>query len=65
MPNTPVLVRKGVSAIAGGAHVTKDDSTGPSRSSEPLARRPRERAQHRRVTGLSGHAAYLYLVVER
>ncbi len=25
MPNTPVLVRKGVSAIAGGAHVTKDD----------------------------------------
>ena len=25
MPNTPVLVRKGVSAIAGGGHVTKDD----------------------------------------
>jgi pyrroline-5-carboxylate reductase len=25
MPNTPVLVRKGVSAIAGGAHVTADD----------------------------------------
>ena len=25
MPNTPVLVRKGVSAIAGGAHVTKAD----------------------------------------
>ncbi|MHB8380152.1 MAG: pyrroline-5-carboxylate reductase [Acidimicrobiales bacterium] len=66
MPNTPVLVRKGASAIAGGANVTSDDLDW----AESILRavgvvvRVTERNLDA-VTGLSGPMpAYLYLVVE-
>jgi pyrroline-5-carboxylate reductase len=66
IPNTPVLVRKGVSAIAGGAHVTRADLEWAESilGSVGLAVRVTER-QLEAVTGLSGAMpAYLYLVVE-
>ncbi len=66
MPNTPVLVRSGVSAIAGGAHVTKADLEWAESilGSVGTVVRVTER-QLEAVTGLSGPMpAYLYLVVE-
>jgi pyrroline-5-carboxylate reductase len=66
MPNTPILVRKGVSAIAGGAHVTKADLEWAESvlGSVGTVVRVTER-QLEAVTGLSGPMpAYLYLVVE-
>ena len=68
MPNTPVLVRTGVSAIAGGAHVTEADLDWAESILGAVGTR---RARHRaltstRSTGLSRAPmpAYLYLVVE-
>ncbi len=66
MPNTPVLVRKGVSAIAGGAHVTKDDLDWAESilGAVGIVVRVTERNIDA-VTGLSGPMpAYLYLVIE-
>lgn len=66
MPNTPVLVGKGVSAIAGGAHVTKADLDWAESilGSVGTVVRVSERNLDA-VTGLSGSMpAYLYLVVE-
>jgi pyrroline-5-carboxylate reductase len=66
IPNTPVLVRKGVSAIAGGSHVTKDDLDWAEAilSAVGAVVRVTERNIDA-VTGLSGSMpAYLYLVVE-
>jgi pyrroline-5-carboxylate reductase len=66
MPNTPVLVRKGVSAIAGGGHVTKDDLDWAETilSAVGTVVRVTERNIDA-VTGLSGSMpAYLYLVLE-
>jgi pyrroline-5-carboxylate reductase len=66
MPNTPVLVRKGVSAIAGGAHVTKDDldwAEGILGAVGTVVRVSEKNIDA--VTGLSGPMpAYLYLVIE-
>jgi pyrroline-5-carboxylate reductase len=66
MPNTPVLVRKGVSAIAGGSFVTKNDLDWAETilSAVGMVVRVSERNIDA-VTGLSGSMpAYLYLVVE-
>ena len=66
MPNTPVLVRKGVSAIAGGSFVTKNDLDWAETilSAVGTVVRVTERNIDA-VTGLSGSMpAYLYLVVE-
>ena len=66
MPNTPVLVGKGVSAIAGGSHVTKADLDWAETilSAVGTVVRVTERNIDA-VTGLSGSMpAYLYLVVE-
>ncbi|MDE3064110.1 MAG: pyrroline-5-carboxylate reductase [Acidobacteriota bacterium] len=66
MPNTPVLVGKGVSAIAGGAHVTSADLEWAESVLGAVGDvvRVTER-QIEAVTGLSGPMpAYLYLVVE-
>ena len=66
MPNTPVLVRRGVSAIAGGGHVTKDDLDWAESILGAVGTvvRVTERDLDA-VTGLSGSMpAYLYLVVE-
>lgn len=66
MPNTPVLVGKGVTAIAGGAFVTSDDLTWAESILAAVGTvvRVTER-QMDAVTGLSGPMpAYLYLVVE-
>jgi pyrroline-5-carboxylate reductase len=66
MPNTPVLVGKGVSAIAGGSHVTKDDldwAEGILGAVGSVVRVTERNLDA--VTGLSGSMpAYLYLVVE-
>src|SRR5664280_1468643 len=66
MPNTPVLVRKGVSAIAGGSHVIKDDldwAEGILGAVGTVVRVTERNLDA--VTGLSGSMpAYLYLVVE-
>ncbi len=66
MPNTPVLVRKGVSAIAGGAHVTKDDLDWAESILGAVGTVVRVTERNiDAVTGLSGPMpAYLYLVVE-
>jgi pyrroline-5-carboxylate reductase len=66
MPNTPVLVRKGVSAIAGGAHVTKNDLDWAEAILSAVGRVVRVSERNiDAVTGLSGSMpAYLYLVVE-
>ena len=66
MPNTPVLVRKGVSAISGGSHATSEDldwASGVLGSLGAVVRLPERQLDV--VTGLSGSMpAYLYLVVE-
>jgi pyrroline-5-carboxylate reductase len=66
MPNTPVLVRKGVAAIAGGSHATAGDldwAEGVLRALGAVVRLPERHLDV--VTGLSGSMpAYLYLVVE-
>jgi pyrroline-5-carboxylate reductase len=66
MPNTPVLVRKGVSAIAGGSHVTKDDLDWAESILGAVGTVVRVTERNiDAVTGLSGSMpAYLYLVVE-
>ncbi len=66
MPNTPVLVRRGASAIAGGAHVTKEDLDWAESVLGSLGVVVRVAERHLdAVTGLSGSMpAYLYLVVE-
>ena len=66
MPNTPVLVRRGASAIAGGAHVTKDDLDWAESILGAVGTVVRVTERHLdAVTGLSGSMpAYLYLVVE-
>jgi pyrroline-5-carboxylate reductase len=66
MPNTPVLVGKGVTAITGGAHCTSADLEWAESilGSVGLVARVTER-QIDAVSGLSGPMpAYLYLVVE-
>ena len=66
MPNTPVLVRKGASVIAGGSHVVKDDLDWAETVLGALGVVVRLSEKHLdTVTGLSGSMpAYLYLVVE-
>lgn len=66
MPNTPVLVRKGVSAIAGGSHVTKDDLDWAESVLGAVGTVVRVVERNLdAVTGLSGPMpAYLYLVIE-
>jgi pyrroline-5-carboxylate reductase len=66
MPNTPVLVRKGVSAIAGGSHVTAADLDWAESILGAVGTvvRVTEKSIDA-VTGLSGSMpAYLFLVVE-
>ncbi len=66
MPNTPVVVGKGASAISGGSHVTKDDLDWAADVLGSLGTVVRLAERHLdAVTGLSGSMpAYLYLVVE-
>jgi pyrroline-5-carboxylate reductase len=66
MPNTPVLVRKGASVIAGGSHVVKEDLDWAEEVLGALGVVVRLSEKHLdTVTGLSGSMpAYLYLVVE-
>ncbi len=66
MPNTPVLVRKGASVIAGGSHVVKEDLDWAEQVLGALGLVVRLAEKHLdTVTGLSGSMpAYLYLVVE-
>jgi pyrroline-5-carboxylate reductase len=66
MPNTPALVGAGVTAIAGGSHVTKDDLDWAEAlmSSVGTVVRVAERYLDA-VTGLSGSGpAYVFLVAE-
>ena len=66
MPNTPVLVGRGVSAIAGGARATSDDLTWAESVLGAVGTvvRVSERSLDA-VTGLSGAMpAYVFLVVE-
>ena len=66
MPNTPVLVRRGASAIAGGSQVTKDDLDWAESILGAVGTVVRVTERNLdAVTGLSGSMpAYLYLVVE-
>jgi pyrroline-5-carboxylate reductase len=66
MSNTPVLVRKGVSAIAGGSQVTKDDLEWAESILGAVGTVVRVTERNiDAVTGLSGSGpAYFYLVVE-
>ncbi|HEV3328465.1 MAG TPA: pyrroline-5-carboxylate reductase [Acidimicrobiales bacterium] len=66
MPNTPVLVRKGVAAIAGGSHASAEDLDWAEDVLGALGAVVRLAERHLDVvTGLSGSMpAYLYLVVE-
>jgi pyrroline-5-carboxylate reductase len=66
MPNTPVLVRKGASAIAGGSHVTSADLDWAESILGAVGSVVRVTERHLdAVTGLSGSMpAYLFLVVE-
>lgn len=66
MPNTPVLVRKGVSAIAGGDNVTKADLDWSESILGAVGTVVRVSEQNiDAVTALSGAMpAYLYMVVE-
>jgi pyrroline-5-carboxylate reductase len=66
MPNIPVLVRKGASAIAGGAHVTSADLDWAESILGAVGTVVRVTERNLdAVTGLSGSMpAYLYLVVE-
>ncbi|HEV3186544.1 MAG TPA: pyrroline-5-carboxylate reductase [Acidimicrobiales bacterium] len=66
MPNTPVLVRKGATAIAGGSNVTSDDLDWAESilGAVGIVVRVTERNIDA-VTGLSGPMpAYLYMVIE-
>ena len=66
MPNTPVLVGQGVSAISGGSQVTKDDLDWAESILGAVGTVVRVSERHLdAVTGLSGSGpAYFYLVVE-
>jgi pyrroline-5-carboxylate reductase len=66
MPNMPVLVRRGVSAISGGSHVTSDDLDWADGVLGSLGGVVRLAERHLDiVTGLSGSMpGYLFLVVE-
>jgi pyrroline-5-carboxylate reductase len=66
MPNTPVLIRKGVSAIAGGSQVTKADLDWAESILSAVGTVVRVTESNiDAVTALSGAMpAYLYLVVE-
>lgn len=66
MPNTPVLVRKGVTAIAGGSNVTSDDLEWAESILGAVGTVVRVTERNiDAVTGLSGPMpAYLYMVVE-
>mgnify|MGYP003330483926 CR=1 FL=1 len=66
MPNTPVLVRRGVSALAGGAHCTKADLDWAEGILGAVGTVVRVAERHLdAVAGLSGAMpAYLYMVVE-
>jgi pyrroline-5-carboxylate reductase len=66
MPNTPVLIRRGVSAIAGGSHVTAADLDWAESVLGAVGTVVRVAERHLdAVTGLSGSGpAYLFLVVE-
>jgi pyrroline-5-carboxylate reductase len=66
MPNTPVLVRRGVSAIAGGSNVTADDLDWAQSILGAVGSVVRVTERNiDAVTGLSGSMpAYLYLVIE-
>jgi pyrroline-5-carboxylate reductase len=66
MPNTPVLVRRGVTAIAGGSHVTAADLAWAESVMGAVGTVVRVTERNiDAVTGLSGPMpAYLYLVVE-
>ena len=66
MPNTPILVRRGASAIAGGSHVTSADLEWAESILGSVGSVVRVTERHLdAVTGLSGSMpAYLYLVVE-
>lgn len=66
MANTPVLVRRGVSAIAGGSHVTSADLEWAESVLGAVGSVVRVTERNiDAVTGLSGSMpAYLYLVVE-
>jgi pyrroline-5-carboxylate reductase len=66
MPNTPVLVRRGASAIAGGSQVTSADLDWAEGVLGAVGSVVRVAERHLdAVTGLSGSMpAYLYLVVE-
>jgi pyrroline-5-carboxylate reductase len=66
MPNTPVLIGQGVTAMAGGAHVTSDDLDWAEAILGAVGTVVRVTERNiDAVTGLSGPMpAYLYLVVE-
>lgn len=66
MPNTPVLIGQGVTAMAGGAHVTSDDLDWAESILGAVGTVVRvTEGNLDAVTGLSGPMpAYLYLVVE-
>jgi pyrroline-5-carboxylate reductase len=66
MPNTPVLIRRGVSAIAGGSNVTAADLEWAESILGAVGSVVRVSERHMdAVTGLSGSGpAYFYLVVE-
>jgi pyrroline-5-carboxylate reductase len=66
MPNTPVLIGQGVTAMAGGAHVTSDDLNWAESILSAVGTVVRVTESNiDAVTGLSGPMpAYLYLVVE-
>lgn len=66
MPNTPVLIRQGVTAMAGGAHVTSADLDWAESILGAVGTVVRVTEKNiDAVTGLSGPMpAYLYLVVE-
>jgi pyrroline-5-carboxylate reductase len=66
MPNTPVLIRKGVSAIAGGSQVTASDLDWAESILGAVGSVVRVSERHLdAVTGLSGSGpAYFFLIVE-
>jgi pyrroline-5-carboxylate reductase len=66
MPNTPVVIGQGVTAMAGGAHVTSDDLDWAESILGAVGTVVRVTERNiDAVTGLSGPMpAYLYLVVE-
>jgi pyrroline-5-carboxylate reductase len=66
MPNTPVLIRRGVSAIAGGSQVSAADLDWAESILSAVGTVVRVAERHiDAVTGLSGSGpAYFYLVVE-